>query len=313
VRSNVVVWEAGTPSLGRCVAAVGVFDGVHLGHQALIAEAVELAHARDVASCVVTFDRDPDQIITPDSAAPQLLTLEDKLTSLDALGCDSIVVIPFCRRIADTAPSRFISDVLADALDPVAVVVGHDFRFGRSASGTVETLERFGRGHGFEVVARDLVCIDGGPVTSTRIRRLVADGDVAAAARLLGRPHRVRGTVVHGRAAGRQFGVPTANVTPVAHSALPADGVYAGRVRLDGAVFRAGISVGNPPTFPEARDYLEAHLVDYDGDLYGEHVALEFCERLRDQRAFATPQELADAIRADIERVVAPEGDGNCD
>ena len=304
MRSNVIVWEAGTPSLGRCVAALGVFDGVHRGHQALITEASELARARGVASCVVTFDRDPDQIVTPDTAAPQLLTLEDKLEAIDALGCDHIVVVPFCRRIADTAPSRFISDVLVDALDPVAIVVGHDFRFGRSAAGTVDTLERFGRAHGFDVVARELVCSEGAPITSTRIRQLVAAGDVAGAARLLGRPHRVRGTVVHGRAAGRELGVPTANVTPVAHSALPADGVYAGRVRIDGATYRAGISVGNPPTFPEARDYLEAHLVDYDGYLYGREVVLEFSERLRDQRAFDTADDLAEAIGQDIAEVV---------
>lgn len=302
--ANVVTWEDGTPSIGRAVAALGVFDGVHIGHQALIREAAHLASERDVASCVITFDRDPDQIITPDVAAPQLLTLDDKLAAIQGLGVDTIVVIPFCRRIADIAPDRFISDVLVDVLDPVAIVVGHDFRFGRSASGTVETLEHYGGVHGFDVVARDLVVADGEVVTSTRIRRLVASGDVCKANELLGRPHLVRGTVVHGRAAGRGLGTPTANVTPVAHAALPADGVYAGRVRLDGSIYLAGISVGNPPTFPEARDYLEAHLVDFSGDLYGDEVGLEFHSRIREQHAFATAEELSAAIHSDIAEVV---------
>ena len=198
------------------------------------------------------------------------------------------------------APDRFVSDVLADALQPVEVLVGRDFRFGRFASGTVETLERYGREHGFSVVAHDLVCVDGEPVTSTRIRTLVAEGDVTGANRLLGRPHRVHGTVGRGRALGRDLGTPTANVTPVAFSALPADGVYAGSAIVGDDGFVAGISVGTPPTFPQARDYLEAHLVGFEGDLYGEHIVLEFVERLRDQRAFDTDEELA-ALRSDID------------
>jgi len=307
--SRVFEWEAGALSLGPAAVALGVFDGVHLGHQALVSDAARRAAELGVLSCVMTFDRDPDQVLTPDAAGPQLLTLEDKLAAIEALGVDAIVVVPFCRHVAEMAPDRFVSDVLADALDPIEVLVGRDFRFGRSASGTVTTLEHYGRSHGFAVVAHDLVAVDGEPVTSTRIRRLVAAGDVATANRLLGRAHRVHGTVVHGRAAGRDLGTPTANVTPVVFAALPADGVYSGAVVVEGARYVAGISVGNPPTFPEARDYLEAHLVDFDGDLYGKQVAIEFVTRLRDQRAFESAQKLAEAIRQDIGNVVATMGE----
>ena len=298
--TRIVEWAPSSADLGRAVAAVGVFDGVHIGHQALVGLALERAAALGVTGLVVTFDRDPDQVVTPDSAAPQLLTLEDKLDFLSELGPHAILVVPFCRKIADTAPDRFISDVLLDAFDPVEIVVGVDFRFGCKASGTVDTLKGFGAHHAFQVRASELVEAAGGPVTSTRIRGLIADGEVGEAARLLGRPHRVRGRVARGRSMGRGLGFPTANVTPVKYAALPADGVYAGFVVVDGASHMAGISVGTPPSFPEARDYLEAHLVDFEGDLYGHEVAIEFVKRLRDQRAFTSAEDLAHAIRHDI-------------
>ncbi len=181
--SRVLEWEFGALNLGPATVAVGVFDGVHVGHQALISDAVERARARDVLSCVMTFDRDPDQVLTPDAAAPQLLTIEDKLAAITELGVETVVVVPFCRLVAEMAPDRFVSDVLADALQPVEVIVGRDFRFGRYASGTVATLEHYGAEHGFGVVAHDLVCRGGEPVTSTRIRNLVVAGDVVARTR----------------------------------------------------------------------------------------------------------------------------------
>ena len=302
--STVWEWESGAIALGPAVVALGVFDGVHVGHQALITDTVERARNLGVISCVMTFDRDPDQVLTPERAAPQLLTIGDKLAAIEELGVEALVVVPFCRLVAEMAPDRFVSDVLVDALQPVEVLVGRDFRFGRYASGNVAILERYGTSHGFAVVAHDLVCVAGEPVTSTRVRGLIAEGNVTAARALLGRPHRVRGSVVHGRAAGRALGVPTANVTPVAFSALPADGVYAGRVIVGDHTYLAGISVGTPPTFPEARDYLEAHLVDFEGDLYGEDIVIEFVERLRAQRAFGTGEELAEAIHADLRDAV---------
>lgn len=302
--AHVVDWEPGTPSRGRAVVAVGVFDGVHVGHQALVRDAVARARSEGVLAAVLTFDRDPDQVVTPDSAAAQLITAEDKVRFLLDLGPDVVLMVPFCRRMAETAPDRFVTDVLMEAFEPLAVVVGLDFRFGRYASGDIRTLERAGRGHGFEVVAHDLVEADGAPVTSTRIRALVACGDVYAAAKLLGRRHRVTGLVHHGRGQGGTLGVPTANVLPEAYAAVPADGVYAGVARTGTQTYPAGISVGVPPTFPEAHDHLEAHLIGFEGDLYGEQLTIEFAEKLRDHRAFHSPQALSTEIREDLAEVL---------
>lgn len=298
--ASVMNWEPGALSLGRCVVAIGVFDGVHLGHQDIVRHAVERAAGGHAACVALTFDRDPDQVVTPDSATPQLLTLEDKTALLGVLGPDAVMVVPFDVALAQMPPERFVADVVLDALEPISIVVGADFRFGRNAAGDVHTLERLGDRHGFEVVAYDLIRAAGAPVTSTRIRAAVAAGDVVTAASLLGRPHRVAGGVRQGRGVGAMIGVPTANIHPHVHAALPADGVYAGRCLTPQGDFPAAISVGTPPSFPEARDVLEAHLIGFEGDLYGAEVALEFIERLRDQRVFATAEELASAIRDDI-------------
>jgi len=304
VSVEIVEWEHGASSLGRAVVAVGVFDGVHLGHSALIADTVRLAASRDARSVVATFDRDPDQVVTPEAAAPQLLTLEEKIEFISALGVDAVLVFPFCMRMAEMAPDRFLDDVFMAALDPVAVLVGADFRFGVHASGTVETLSKFGARAGFEVIGHELVVVDGEPVTSTRIRRLVSHGQVEAATQLLGRVHRLHGRVGRGRGEGAAIlGVPTANIRPAAHAAVPADGVYAGWLSANGERRPAAISVGTPPSFPAARDYLEAHILDFDGDLYNTNVMLEFSHYLRAQEAFASMDDLSARIRSDIKRV----------
>ena len=302
MNTRIIEWDSECESLGRAVAAIGVFDGVHTGHRALISDTVSLAHEHDALSVIVTFDRDPEQIVMPESNVPQLLTLEDKLAHIKHLNVDAILVIPFCMRLASMTPQHFLDDVLLETLTPLAVVVGRDFRFGSHANGTVQTLQRYGKEHHFAVVAHDLVERDGTPVTSTRIRKLIAQGEVTAACRLLGRPHRVPGRVVHGRGEGKSLlGVPTANITPWSYAALPADGVYAGRIRHGNASYHAAISVGLPPTFPEATDCLEAHLIGFDGDLYDQEIVLEFEQRLRDQQPFTSTDDLTLAIRSDIE------------
>lgn len=288
--------------VGRAVCAIGVFDGVHLGHQQLVAHAVELAQERGVDAYVITFDRDPDQVVTPDSAAPQLLTVSDKTRLLCEQGVDAVLVVPFTHDIAALTPVEFLSDVLLSAVDPVAIVVGSDFRFGRRASGTVETLREFCTPRHIDVVPHELVTSGGYPVTSTRIRGLVAAGDLDAAAALLGRAHRVSGTVVRGRGEGTAIGVPTANIAPVPFAALPGAGVYAARAVTRGEHWPAAVSVGRPPTFPEATDVLEAHLIGFAGDLYDAPVTLEFVTKLRDQRKFDLLEELLAAMRADIVR-----------
>ena len=301
--STVVLWEHGIEPLGRCVVAIGVFDGVHIGHQALVRDAVELACAKGVRSVVLTFDRDPDQVVSPGTAMPQLLDLDDKLSLLAQQGADLVLVVPFTERLAATAPLVFLDEVLLETMVPVAVAVGRDFRFGHRAEGDVDVLVRYGAAHGFEVIAHDLVSDEGGPITSTRIRRLVETGDVAGASVLLGRPHRVRGIVVHGRGEGAALDAPTANIVTAPFAALPAHGVYAGRAEVDGRVYPAAVSVGVPPSFPGATVELEAHLIGFEGDLYGRTLTVELLEFLRPQRRFADAAELADAIRSDIATV----------
>ncbi len=298
--TRIAIWQPGMPPYGRAVAALGVFDGVHLGHQALVREAVALAKAHDASSVVVTFDRDPDQVVAPASAAPQLLDLDQKLSLLAGLGPDAIAVMPFTQALAQTPPLVFLDEVLLDAMTPVCVVVGHDFRFGHRAEGDVTALVRYGELHGFTVVPHELVRAGGEPITSTRIRALVAAGDVDGAATLLGRPHQVRGMVHHGRGAGTGIGFATANLSVDLYSALPAPGVYAGRVSIDGAQYAAAISVGRPPSFPEARDDFEVHVIGFDGDLYGRTLPIDFLTRLRDQRLFEDGASLAAAIASDI-------------
>jgi len=311
VSAQVVFWQAGMTPLGAAVAAIGVFDGVHVGHQSLLADTVADAIERGVDAVAVTFDRDPDQVVSPETAAPQLLTLDDKLSFIAQTGVDSILVIPFTSELAEMSPEEFLELVLVRGVRPLAVHVGGDFRFGRRAAGDVPVLQREGIVHGYDVCPHDLVSVGGQPVTSSRIRALVAAGDVVRAAQLLGRPSRVAGRVHRGRGEGAKLGFPTANVVPVEFAAIPADGVYTGRAVLsDGEVWSAAISVGRPPTFPQAQDYLEAHLIGFNGDLYEAPIVLEFFERLRSHEAYSSLDALKAAIAADVEAVldVVPDG-----
>jgi riboflavin kinase/FMN adenylyltransferase len=285
------------------VVAIGVFDGVHVGHQALVRDTVALARAEHVRSVVVTFDRDPDQVVSPTTAMAQLLDLDDKLSLLASQGSDVVLVVPFTESLAATPPLVFLDKVLLETMSPVAVAVGRDFRFGHRAEGDVEVLIRYGAAHGFDVHAHELVRDAEGPVTSTRIRRLIEAGDVAKAALLLGRPHRIHGTVIRGRGEGAELDAPTANLATAPFAALPAHGVYAGRVELDGEVYDAAVSVGRALSFPEATAELEVHLIGFRGDLYGRGITVELLEYLRPQRPFDSPAGLAAAIRDDIETV----------
>lgn len=301
--ARIVEWADGTPSVGQAAVAIGVFDGVHVGHVALITDTVTLARESGLPAVVITFDRDPEQVVSPDKHVPQLLSLEDKLQMIGECGADVILVIPFCMRLAEMAPERFVDDVLMSAVAPVSISVGHDFRFGRNASGTVATLTGLGETHGFTVRPHALVNVDGEPVTATRIRALIAAGEVQAAAALLGRPHRLDGRVVHGRGEGAPLlGIPTANIIPWHHGALPAEGVYAGAVVIDGTQWGAAISVGLAPSFPQATEQLEVHVIDFEGDLYDKDLRVEFFERMRAQRAFDDPAELSASMHADIAR-----------
>ncbi|MCX8006753.1 MAG: riboflavin biosynthesis protein RibF [Coriobacteriia bacterium] len=307
---RVLTFEPGMASLGTATVAIGVFDGVHLGHQALIQTCRSRAADLGTASVVVTFDRDPDRVVAPDRAALQLLELEDKVEALSALGIDAIVVVPFNAAVASMSPEAFVHEVLLAACRPLVVVVGEDFRFGRGASGDVTSLAAIGEHASFEVEPHPLVRVGGAPVTSTRIRSLVAGGQVAAAAQLLGRPHRLRGTVIRGRGIGARLGAPTANLLTHAYAATPAPGVYACWANLGFERHPAAVFVGKPLTLAQSQPGVEAHLIGYgSGPLYGREMALDFVDRLRDVERFEDERALAAAIAADIERVREKLGD----
>jgi riboflavin kinase / FMN adenylyltransferase len=296
--------ECPTPSGGTAVT-IGAYDGVHLGHRHLLSLLRARAADRGLRSAVVTFDRHPATVVRPDSAPPLLTDLDQKLELLADCGIDLTLVVPFDQGRADETAEDFVAEVLVRCLDARLVVVGEDFHFGHGRKGNVALLTEIGAMAGFDVEGVSLADAEGDAVSSTRIRQLVADGDVAGAAALLGRPHQVRGEVVHGDGrGGPELGFPTANVAVPAGIALPGLGIYAGRYRRpDGAVHLAAVSVGNRPTFYARAPgpLVEAYLLDFDGDLYGEEGQVSFVRRLRDERRFDRVEDLVAQMHADVE------------
>jgi riboflavin kinase/FMN adenylyltransferase len=303
---------------GGSVVTIGAYDGVHVGHRTVIAEVRRRADAEGLSTAVVTFDRHPASVVRPESA-PRLLTdLDQKLELLAATGVDYCLVITFDEARSREPADDFVREVLAGCLAARVVVVGDDFHFGHERSGTVALLRSMGRDLGFEVDSRDLVDEEGHPagdagkVSSTRIRRALVEGDLAAANAWLGRPHEVRGLVAEGAQRGRELGFPTANVSVPGDILLPADGIYAGWFeRADGSVHAAAISLGRRPTFyVEAHaSLLEAHLLDFTGDLYGEHVKVRFESWLRGEERFDSAEALIAQIRRDCDdarRILTP-------
>jgi riboflavin kinase/FMN adenylyltransferase len=287
------------------VVTIGFYDGVHRGHQALIARVGELASERGCATAIVTFDRHPAMVVRP-SSAPRLLTdLDQRIELLAAAGIDYCVVVHFDEERASEPAEEFVSEVLVGCLSARAVAVGEDFHFGRGRGGNVALLQQLGPGLGFEVVPFGLVEVPGldGPVSSTAIRKLLVDGEVEAAAALLGRPHEVRGVVERGDGRGRELGFPTANVAVPREILLPADGIYAGWYeRASGDVHPTAISLGRRPTFyAEAEaSLLEAHLLDFDRDLYGEGARVRFVGRLRGEERFESVDSLVEQMGRDV-------------
>jgi riboflavin kinase/FMN adenylyltransferase len=290
-----------------CAVTIGAYDGVHLGHRAVIDEVKQVAAGLGARSAVVTFDRHPAFVVRPESA-PQLLTdLEQKLELLAGTGIDIAVVVHFDEERAQESPEDFIDEVLHGCLGARAIVVGEDFHFGHQRRGNVALLRRLGVVHGFDVLPLPLIPrVDGvdEPVSSTAIRRALAGGEVDVAMRLLGRPFEARGKVVTGDKRGRLLGFPTANVEVPNQVCLPADGVYAGWYeRPDGIVRGCAINVGRRPTFYEHADHslLEAHLLDFQGDLYGEPAKVRFAEFLRSERKFDGIDALVAQLKHDVE------------
>lgn len=306
-----VVWRApdDVPAdLGRSVVTIGVFDGVHRGHRAVLSRAVEVARPLRAPVVAVTFDPNPLVVLRPDVAPLALTSLPQRVELLTKAGADYVLVLTFDKDRAQQSAEDFVEDVLVGSLGARAVVVGADFRFGHRAAGDVATLRSLGTEHDFAVHPVEPVGDDtAGRWSSSRIRELVAAGDVAGAAVPLGRPFRVEGVVGRGSNRGKDMGYPTANLPVVEGALVPADGVYAGWVLRLGKQhpkrMPAAISVGTNPTFGDTERTIEPHILDRDDlDLYGVPVAVEFIARLRDQEKFDSAEALADQIGADVER-----------
>ena len=282
--------------------AVGNFDGVHRGHQALVALAVRDARAANGTSVVLTFDPHPSRVLSPDRAPASLMTLEQKAEILAGLGVDRLAVLPFTVELSRREPEEFAREILQRALGARVVVVGSSFRFGRGRAGDLATLRKLGEALGFRVHGQRPVIARGGPISSTRIREALSRGDVEAARDFLGRRFFVDGAVVKGDGRGRQIGIPTANLL-VANETMPGGGVYACWCRVMGDASpprAAAVNIGHRPTFGGGIVTVEAHVLDYEGDLYGRILRLEFEERLREEKKFPDADALVTQIRRDI-------------
>jgi len=304
---------------GPSVLTLGNFDGVHRGHQRVLQQVVEAARKRSAAAVVVSFDPHPAQVHRPDSAPELIMGLDDRVETLAETGIDALLMMHYTLDLASDSPEEFVERVFVRTLKAKAVVIGHDVRFGRGNSGDLDTMRGLGRTLGFEVITiddfgasypADATDADGDRrCSSTWVREALEAGDVATAARVLGRPHRMRGEVVHGAARGRELGYPTANLAPSAHGFIPADGIYAGWL-IDGAGTRwpAAVSVGSNPTFDGVDRQVEAHVINrppervQDFDLYGQSVVVEFVERLRGQVTYTGPEALIEQMRLDVDR-----------
>jgi riboflavin kinase / FMN adenylyltransferase len=288
------------------VVTVGVFDGLHLGHRAILDHALAAAARLDAPSVVVSFDPHPDVVLTRSFQAGLPLTpIPEKRERLKRMGLDRLEVIPFTRELASLDPETFVKRHLIEPFDMGLLVVGEDFALGKGRAGNVSRLADIGRVSGFEVESVPLLVLDGEVVSSTRIRELLARGDAMGAARRLGRPYDLTGVVVPGEAVGRSLGYPTANLRLHEEKLLPADGVYAAWARIDHAQERrpAALSIGVRPTFGGEARALEAFLLDWSGDLRGHDVTVELIDWIRAQETFESGAALARAIGVDVEQV----------
>ena len=285
---------------GPLAIAIGVFDGVHIGHQALIRQAAERAKGQGGSALAATFDPLPIQALAPGAPPSALSDVEERAELLHAAGADDVVVFHFTKEFAALSADEFVRRLVA-AGEIRQIFVGEDFQFGHDRGGKVATLTAAGERRGFEVIVASPVKLDGEIVSSTRIRNALLAGDVENAARLLGRPYAVRGTVVHGDKRGRALGFPTMNLAVPRERLLPRDGIYALWATVNGERVPAAASLGVRPTFGGGDRVLEAYLLDWSGDAYGDSVEAAFVTRLRDELRFANAAELSAQIARDVE------------
>ncbi len=294
------------PMPNGSTVTVGSFDGVHLGHRAVLREIDRRARAAGRSSVLVTFDPHPLEVVNPGAAPPLLTTGPERLEILALSPLDYVLLVRFDRHLAGLTPEEFVRHVLLERCKLRELVIGHDHGFGRGRSGDVETLRRLGASHGFEVDVVPPVDFGGQHVSSSRIRRAVAGGDLTTAASMLGRRYGVVGRVGEGERRGRLLGVPTINLSELSpRKLLPPDGVYAVRIEWRGGSAGGMMNQGPRPTFQDGRRILEAHIFDFEGDLYGEWVRIEWIERLRDIRRFGSVDQLKQELERDRARAVA--------
>jgi len=299
---QVVYGHRNVPAWGGAAIAIGNFDGVHLGHRALIARARELAAASDALAVVLTFDPHPSALLAPSRAPRTLTSIERRLELLAAAGLDAVVVEPFTRELASVSPAAFVDDIVLSALRARAIIVGYNFTYGQGRAGTVDTLRAHSARAGIDVAIVPPVTVDGEVASSTKVRGHLRAGELARATRMLARPWDVDGVVVHGAERGRALGIPTANITPEVELVI-APGIYAVTLAIEGGTALPAVaSLGTNPTFVEDGELsLEVHVLDWQGDIYDRRVRTTFVARLRDEVKFDSVEALMVQIARDIE------------
>jgi riboflavin kinase/FMN adenylyltransferase len=290
------------PGHRGCAATIGNFDGVHLGHQAVLAQLVQHGGQRQLPVTLITFEPQPREYFKPAAAPPRLTRFREKLEVLQHCDIDRVVCLQFDDRLANLAPEAFIQRILLDGLDVRYLVVGDDFHYGKARSGNFEMLEQAGERHGFPVVNMHTFCVGSTRVSSTRIREALQQGDLSGAAALLGRPFSMSGRVAHGDKRGRTIGFPTANIF-LHRTAVPVDGVFAVEMHgVDDRPLPGVANVGTRPTVAGTRPLLEVHLFDFDRKIYGCHVCISFLKKLRPERRFDSFEQLKQQIHRDAEQ-----------
>ncbi|MEJ5919650.1 MULTISPECIES: bifunctional riboflavin kinase/FAD synthetase [unclassified Corynebacterium] len=306
-------------TLGDTVVTIGVFDGIHQGHQQLISQTVEHARERGLPAVLMTFKPHPIALFAPDRAPAALATYDRRAELAEALGIDYFLIVDFTREFASIEPAAFVSDILGKTLHAKAVFVGENFSYGAKAAGTTETMPEHGKAAGIDINVVTLLTCEGERVSSTRVRECLADGDVAGAAQCLDRPHRIEGEVVHGQGrGGAQLGFPTANIDYSEGLAVPADGVYAAWFRVEpgqhrtdidpdgdiefGVAYPAAVSVGTNVTFGDTERTVEAFVIDRSANLYGLYGSIDFIQRIRGMEKFDGIEPLIERMNLDVEQ-----------
>jgi len=289
--------EAKSLGLKNPVLTIGNFDGVHLGHQKILKKAIQRARVLDGVSVVYTFHPHPLKIVRPEAEPQSITTFEEKVRLIAGLGIDFLVCENFTRQFAEQPPEEFIKNIIVDRIHPREIIIGHDYAFGKNRKGSIQLLQKMGEIFHFKVQVIDNITIKNIPVRSTTVRRLISLGKVSLAAKLLGRPYSLSGRVVHGKQ--RHIGFPTANLSP-GKNLIPKNGVYAIRAQTPHGVFKGIANVGNNPTFDNDRLTIEAHLFDFNENLYGKDITVAFIKRVRPEKKFSEVPSLVKQIERDI-------------